>query len=324
MRKRRYTGIKSVLVAGLFWFLPLLTLGQRQFFISIVEDKTGAPVDSIYCVILKNDAQYIGTTWSNAQGLCKITLPYYDSTATYQAELYLYNRVKPMRQDISTMATQVPILRVTPVPEKVRPSCPTSAYFGYYPRTPFSLDDLPADIAQKVQAHLVERVGRRFYKRMTLNGGQVVELDRLYTLVPSAKSWSVAPNPYDLCFNVLDPQNKTPLFSFNLELDERGELVKPVPLPAIRKNKSRGKVISQAEARKIALKENFFLSGEGVNTTEVKAEYRPDLDAMVWIFNVIWNTPKSGYSHTRHSLTIDAHTGKILEMKDDGVIVLED
>ncbi|NEM99628.1 PepSY domain-containing protein [Pontibacter burrus] len=309
--------MRTTLLA-IFLILPVFSFGQRYFSIAIVNERTGEPVGPLYCTVLKNNDQFVNCGMSKENGLYRFYVKDYDSTATYQVEILnrWQNYVESGRHDISTMNDTIPIVKVRPATSVTNYTCPTISYSNYTPKEPYSFDELPKNIQKKVKQHLVKRVGKSFYGRLKLNGGQILNLNRFYELNPEAKAEGYVPYSYNLCFRVTDSQGEGNLYSFNLALDQSGDLMKEIDLPDIKNNPKKAQIISLAQATEIAQKGILIDS-----YTRTNSYYDSDAGSIVWEFEQITYEPKVGNKSIK--LIVNAHSGEIIGKRTDDIIILE-
>lgn len=308
----------KILIVAIFVILPLFASGQRYFSIVIVNEQTGEPMDKIYCTVLKNNDQFVNCGTSKENGLYRFYLKDYDSTATYQVEILnrWQNYVESGRYEISTIKDTVPIVKVRPKTSVSHYACSTISYSRYIPKEPYSFEELPENIQRKVKQHLVKRVGKSFYERLKLNGGQIVNLERFYELNPESKVKGYIPYSYYLCFMVTEHKNRGNIYSFNLALDQNGELAKELDLPNIRNNPKKARIISLAEATEIA--RNGILLDDYTRTLSY---FDSNLGSIVWEFEQISYAPEEG--HTSTKLIIDAHCGEVIGRRVEKIEIVE-
>ncbi len=256
--------------------------------------------------VLKNEDEYVTFTHTDTNGLGSFQIRNYDSTATYQAEIVnrWNNAIKSGIYDITAIKNSQPLVKVQPVEASMPFGCGEIIYPSYRPKEPYSIHDLPEDIQRKVKTLFINRVGEKFYNRLILNGGQVVNLTRLYAVVPSAKSWKYVPPIYSLCFTILDNTKHISLYSFILKLNKQGNVIGEIELPNIKQNPSKSQIITLDEAKQIAVANNFYNK-----YTDVKTVYYPATDSIVWKFEQL--EPGEG-TRDQKQLLIDASNGSVV------------
>ncbi len=308
----------KILLVAIFFIFHSFAFGQKYFNIAIVNEQTGEPMGKLYCKVLKNNDQFVNCGSSKENGLYRFYVPNYDSTATYQVEILnrWENYVESGRYDISAMKDTVPIVKVRPTKSVSRYACSSISYSRYTTKEPYSFEELPDNIQKKVKQHLVKRVGKSFYETLKLNGGQILNLERFNELNPEAKDEGYVPYSYSLCFMVTEPKSRDNLYSFNLALDQNGELAKEIDLPDIKSNPKKARIISLAQATKIAQK--GMLIDDYTRTTSY---FDSNRGSIVWEFEQITYAPEEG--NTSIKLTIDAHSGEIIGKRTDNIIIVE-
>lgn len=308
----------KIFLVAISVILPFIACGQRYFNIAIVNEQTGEPIGKLYCKVLKNKDQFVNCGTSDENGFYRFYVRDYDSTATYQVEILnrWQNYVESGRYDISAMKDTVPIVKVKSTKNVSHYACSSISYSHYTPKEPYSFEELPENIQKKVKHHLGKRVGKRFYKRLKLNGGQILDLERFYELNPEAKTKGYVPYSYSLCFMVTDAKGIGNLYSFNLALDQYGELAKEIDLPDIKSNPKKAQIISLAQATEIAQKAMLI-----DDYTRITSYFDREQGSIVWEFEQITYAPEEG--NTSVKLIIDAHSGEIIGKRTENIIIIE-
>jgi len=260
---------------------------------------------SKWCTVLKNADEYVDGVHTDADGTGTFTVINYDSAATYQVEIgnRANNFVKPGLFDITGVKTSVPVIKVSPAKTSTYYTCGEVLYGGYHPLEPYDITDLPKSIQVKTKALLIKRVGYSFYKKLVLNGGQIVDLKKFYDRNPKAKENGWVPPVYSLCFMVWDGIANKNLYSFSLKLDQQGKLIGVVELPDIKHSPAKAKIISEEEAKAIAQKESF-------GDTDAQMQYSTTEGSILWKLERMDPGPVD--STTVSTLLINAHSGKLI------------
>jgi len=286
---------------------PVFAVAQETFKFKVVSATTGEPMAKKWFTILKNYDQFVEGQPTDSAGVCTFIIRRYDSTATYQAEIMNWgnNQVESGLYDITAIKTTVPTIKVKPAAYSLPYGCGTVMYSGYRPRVPYSMNDLPQNIREKVDSYLTARVGKAFYKTITLNGGQIINQQRLVAVNDRAKLNHYVPPAYSLCFTIMDSITHAGIYNFQLKLDSTGTLIEPVPLPDIKRHAERAKIMPLEQAK-------FFAAKEGFNKawTDAKTNYHPKIQSIVWEFEQ--TEPGDGLKRS-DTLVIDAYNGKIVE-----------
>jgi len=223
---------------------------------------------------------------------------------TFKVSLISADTGKPMAKKWVAKNSQT-VIKFTPAAYSMPYGCGTRMYPGYQPKEPYSITELPVAIQAKVKSYLSARVGKDFYKKLVLNGGQIIDIEGLYVAYPKARSWESVPPIYSLCFMVWDSLKRSTSYNFLLNLNQEGTLLGIVELPDIKHNAAKAKIITMDEAKKIALANNFY-----DKYTDVESSYDKKLDCIVWVFEQL--EPGEG-SRNLTKLFINAHTGAIVE-----------
>jgi hypothetical protein len=257
-----------------------------------------------WCDIIKNHDRYSHCQMSYKDGIYSVLIQDYESTAIYQVEIgNQFNPVKPGVYDITGAVDTLTIIKVTPA-DKVAPNpCGERVYFGYRPKSIFSLTDLPRKIQSKVREYLLNRTGDSFYKRLQLNLGQELDTASYYAINPNAKAHNDVPPAYSLCMSVLDTLTHEEIYSFRLNLARDGKLIDIVKLPDIKHNPSKSILLSKKQINEIAKENN-------IKYPAPKGYYESKIDSIVWKFD---QPDQNGEGEIPFTiLRIDAHTGAVL------------
>ena len=170
--------------------------------------------------------------------------------------------------------------------------------YPYSPKSVNKLSELPANIQEKVAIHLIDRLGDDFYKNLKFTSGVVVSFDDLRRVRPNADfKWKVFTYDLEYTFAMRDEGIKS--YAAHIWLDEKGDVLKEIDLPAIRQNPDKAKIISVQTAMKIG-------KANGFRTSWVALDYRKEDDSIVWQLH----RPDKDGGTLR--IDISAHNGKIL------------
>lgn len=219
----------------------------------------------------------LGFTQTEPAGVCRFIDRNYDSTSTYQIEYVnrWNNHIKPGVYDIKSVKYSQPQIKIKALNTVMPYACGEIMYAGYHPREPTSFTDLPTKIQTKIKRYFTKRVGISFYSRLVLNGGQIITLQRFHKIDTFYKA---DPSVYSLCYMVWDSISHTSVYNFSLKLDKNGKLLTEVPLPDIKHNPSKEKVITVTDAIEIAKQNNFYNKYTQTNS------YYSKTDCIVWGF----------------------------------------
>lgn len=122
---------------------------------------------------------------------------------------------------------------------------------NYDPPAPKSLNELPRPVREKLNSHLVERLGPELASRLTLAGGQIVDRDILKARVPESGNFKWRVPKYNLQFNV--PVGDDPTgYCASVRLDEDGTILAPIGMPDLRAHPERAHIALPAEATRVA------------------------------------------------------------------------
>jgi hypothetical protein len=303
------------LIMPVIFLLPLFAIAQRTLMFTIVDAATGKPMAKKWGTIIKNNEKYIDFTCSNASGIYKFTDEKYDSTATYQFEILnsWNNSVQTGRYDITGVKKAPVIIKLLPTNYPAAYTCGTIMYPHYYAREAFTFDELPSIIQSKIKRHLTDRVGTDFYKKLILNGGQWVDLEKFYALNPKINPKNFRAPNYSLCFMVWDSVQHKTLYNFSLKVNKNGKLLGIIELPDIKHYPGKAKIIDSANANIVAKQNNFPTGGH--------IQYDDKKGSIVWEFEK-YRKGKDEYTIVDR-LLVDAHTGEVAEKRSTNEIIME-
>lgn len=285
----------------------------------MINGATNKPVEGISCYILKDNDKFVDIGQTNKKGIFTTNIWDYDSSATYQIDIS-DSKFKPSKRNIDLLDKKIITVTIFPdstyiekEPNLVYFECSSISFGYYFPKEPSSLFDLPDSIRTKLEAHLIERLGKDFYSKIKISGGQIVDLERLYIVEDNAKNYKWTPYSYYLCFSFQDATKGIGLYTAKIVLDKYGNVVKEIQLPNIKANPHKANIISLDEAKTIA-KENDFYDDK----TEISLSYDNEAGSITWCFKR--TTYHSNHTLSGWTLVIDAHNGKVLEKYGHGGI----
>lgn len=169
---------------------------------------------------------------------------------------------------------------------------------SYKPKSFDTLNALPSNIKEKVEKHLIDRLGADFYGKLKLNWVIVVNFDDFRRAEPNPNyQWNVP--AYELEFSFVRRDKGIKDYQANIWLDGNGDVLREIDLPPIRLHPEKAEIIPVQTAIKIG-KANKF------SADSVKIDYREEDDSIVWQLHR-WD--KDGGTSR---IDISAHTGKIL------------
>jgi len=179
--------------------------------------------------------------------------------------------------------------------------------------------DISAPVRKRIQEQLRSRVGNDFFKRLAFEYGSAVDTDSVEKLRANQMSRI---DGYDLVFQFTDKRKGLSAFHFKVEADATGKLFDlTLHLPDIASDPRKANLISCRQALAIARKNGFpparssiifvYDWDEGVFTWVVSDSKAVEPDEPV-IF-----TGKGTY----RNIAIEAHTGKVLKLYKETIIV---
>lgn len=292
-------------------YLTSTICGFSQTSFKVINALTKQPLKDQYCNIIKDGDTFITIGNTDNKGIYKPELFFPDSNASYQLWISAKG-FKPYKNNIDLFLQKIVVISMFPDKESTKRNsnfvysdCSSVGFGDYEPKTPQSLNDLPDSIKEKLIKHLVSRLGEPFYSKLKLNGGQIVDLDRLYKVNLNAKNYKWTPCSYYLCFSFQDTSKGIGLYTAKIVLDKDGNVVKEIELPDIVLHPEKTNLISLKSASGIAKDNNF-----PTTIPNISLRYDSDFECLVWCFRKV--TEDNGLTFSIETLMIDAHTGKIL------------
>ncbi|MBL0913761.1 MAG: toxin-antitoxin system YwqK family antitoxin [Bacteroidia bacterium] len=103
-----------------------------------------------------------------------------------------------------------------------------STEMGYYePATPYSFEEIPPKIRQKLQAHLLETAGPVMYSRLFVSGGEMVKGSRFFRYEKYRYG-----TPYTFFISFRDTASGIGLYTSELTMSRRGRIRRPFHCPS--------------------------------------------------------------------------------------------
>lgn len=278
-----------------------------QSVLKFVNASTGEPICGFYSNVYKNGNSFANCGGTNEDGIVKVSVRNFDSTATYQVSVSNI-KYEPIWEEIDLAKNDtllIPISRndyyIAGSNDVISQGCSTYSFLNYYPKEPRSLSDLPENIAEKVTDYLINRVGKENYSNFTLIGGQLIEIDEFKRRYPKENPKTA----YYLCFSYRNLASGIAMYSSKIELGENGEVIREIDFP---KTDKKVELISLSEIRKEAIKDGYFKQ----DTTEIAMTYFSKSNRLVWKFeNSIYY---KNYTSLTESIFYDAHNGDFIRV----------
>jgi len=283
--------------------------------IKVIDYVTGKDVARAVCMIIYNHESYIGSADQNKKGTYEFDVAN-EIKGNYQVLIWKENYIKIVK-DIPLFDGKRSVYKIQPDTEMVNtvknklytsenPGCDLTGFGNYEPRYAGSMNDLPQKIKAKLEDHLIKRVGVDFYSKLKLNGGQIVDLERLYIVDENAKNYKWTPYSYYLCFAFSDPKKGVGRYSSQIVLDKEGNIMKEIGLPNIAADSTKRNIIHVNDAKNIAVKKGFDLK-----TSKIWLGYSQKKDSFVWCFEKVVNN--DGFTFNTSTLMISALDGSLVE-----------
>ncbi|MCE5268817.1 MAG: hypothetical protein LLG00_13130 [Planctomycetaceae bacterium] len=166
---------------------------------------------------------------------------------------------------------------------------------------------IPEPARSQIVTHLKKRLGDRFFAKLSLTGGQVIDLKALRDKEPNSKNYRWEVPTYVLHLRFALPERGIEYYDAQIDCRADGSIVNEVDLPEIAKYPERSQFISVSTALETAKKNGF-----DPTKTETELGYRPKLGVCVFSFSQVTEKATQGIEHLR-CLDINAHNGKVIE-----------
>jgi hypothetical protein len=190
---------------------------------------------------------------------------------------------------------------------KVRKYAAIIYYGDYTPAEPKGWKSIPEPARSKIAQHLKSRLGEEFYSRLSLIGGQIVDVQTLRRKEPNSKNYKWEVPAYVLHLRFRLPELGIEHYDAEIHCRSDGSVLQEIDLPVVAKHPERGRFISTSKACEIAKKQGFDLA-----KAEVKIDYRPNRDVCVFCFEQM--IKQDGSRLLFKCLDIDAHCGRIIKI----------
>jgi len=180
----------------------------------------------------------------------------------------------------------------------------SSVSFGNYsPKEPTTLEELPIEIRSKLNAYLIDRLGKNYLARLQFVGGQVVDFEELYRINPGAKEYKWKIFAYRLGYRISVPEKGIASYIGYVELDREGNVQREIEFPAVRRFPPKGDFVTLGTARERAIR-------AGMSPERAEMLYSPQDGSLV--FRLTQTTSRSSGGGIIRYIDIDAHTGALL------------
>jgi len=189
------------------------------------------------------------------------------------------------------------------LPDSVSRSAGARYYGDFEPRQAKSLDDLPAQVRQRLVRHLQMRLGEDIYKQLSFEGGDIVSREQRSATQADYRREVPA---YRLNFGLHRPMVGIPLFVAAIELRADGSAIDEIELPCFSCHPEKRILVDMQAAAATAV-----ANGMSASAMSVGVDYDRDADSIVWVFTQGINTGKSKVA-LADRLLVDAHSGALL------------
>ncbi|MGZ4056390.1 MAG: hypothetical protein ACXVPM_15870 [Bacteroidia bacterium] len=172
---------------------------------------------------------------------------------------------------------------------------------GQTKTAPPNFEQLPLIIQNASNTYLQSWLGQKFFNRFHYYGGRIIDRK---LLSEAMKADSTIPD-YVLYFSF---SNEYENYTASLLISSSGKIISDIDFPNISKYPEKENIIS----REVALE---FLNKEceiNAKVKEPRLSYDKQVGSFVWIFDNIYDSNAIGKYRMGRSITIDAHSGKLI------------
>ena len=283
-----------------------------QSVIEFIDSKSKLPISGIYSTIYKNEDSFENCGGSNKKGFFKIKIRELDNQAKYYLQYNdnvnykpIWKEINPNKKDTLKIYLERSRFFYDTSEELLKSICGTYSFFGYTPREPTSLKDLPELIQDKTIKYLKERVGKSGFENFELIGGQIIDLKEFKKRKPKSNQKTA----YYLCFSYRNIDAGISNYTSKIELDSKGNIIKNIDFPIVKENSIQENIIPLKLIIEKAIKRNFYRKGK----TEFKMSYFSKNNILVWkLINEKYN---SDNTYLKEELIYNAHNGKFIKLK---------
>lgn len=300
----------KITVLSALLLCPVVSMSQSA--VRFVDAESKQPLCGIYANIYKNTDTFEDCGCSDDNGFKSTSIRQLDSNAKYYLSYSdnikyqsIWKEIDPNNKDTITIYFKKSGYYIPPSPDLLSEGCAHYSLSDYYPREPRNLDDLPNEIATKVTDYLTSRVGINNFKKFRLIGGQIVNIDEYKKRNPEYNPKTA----YYLCYSYRNLASGISMYASNIELDEKGNILKDIGFPIIKPNTIQENIIPLKTIINKAITMKFYEKKK----TEITMSYYVKSNILVWkLINESYN---DDYTFLHEELIFNAHNGVFIKKK---------
>ncbi len=183
-----------------------------------------------------------------------------------------------------------------------------------------NLDEIPLPVRNRLNEHLKSKLGEEFFRKLKLEWGEWIDLERLKRESPKDYEWNAPMGAFDLVFWFSDSTKGLKSFYSTIVLNNDGSIRKDILLPNIRANPEKSKIISCEDAISIAAGLGFPR-----HALDVSFEYSEKQDSFIWVItDTSGTTPDEPLiigQGTYKKIEIHANTGSVIRVYKETIVV---
>lgn len=179
-------------------------------------------------------------------------------------------------------------------------------YYPYEPRKIQTWQEVPAEVRARAEAHVRERVGADFYRRLRFVGGQFVDVTELHRVNPASRQFRMEPPAYLLRFEFALGLAGIRRYVASVGLRQDGSLSEELNLPAFAANPAKLALRPLAEVRDEAIRQRLIDPAMATATVA----YDRTRDEFLWHFEQ--PLPGDGPEVRVRTVEMNAHTGALV------------
>lgn len=301
----------------LLFLISFVSLSQSA--IEFIDSDSKSAISGIYSTIYKNQDKFENCGGSDINGIFKIKIRELDNQAKYYLQYNDNVNYKPIWKEINlnkkdTLKIYLERSRFfyDTSEELLKSICGTYTFFGYTPREPTRLKDLPEFIQNNTIEYLKERVGELEFEKFELIGGQIINLKEFKKRIPKSNQKTA----YYLCFSYRNIDAGISNYTSKIELDDKGNIIKNIDFPIVKESSIQEKIVPLKSIIEKASKRNFYKKKK----TQFKMSFYSKSNILVWkLINVTY----INNTYLEEELIYNAHNGKFIKLKSNKGVWIE-
>ncbi len=288
--------------------------GQENYTFKVLNALTNEPLEKVYIYLLEEEDKFIDINETDTNGLITLTADDFNPNTYYLIDI-TEDGYLPFRQKITSQVKEIRLLPDVSYKPKnlewIYLDCSYIEFGDYEPLEPKSMEDIAEPVRSILENHLINRLGKNYYSKLYINGGQIVNIERMHIVDPETKDYHWTPYSFYICFSFQDTLNGIGLFTATIVLDKHGKIIEEIELPPVAKNPEKSNHLPLEKIKGIATSNGF-----SSDSCRIEIDYDKKTESICWIFSKGKFEPDHTFTQT--SLMIDAHSGTIIRTFSSG------